>query len=138
MIVAAASAWSQCTFRTQVRSTPYRTLFSMASLVLTVKAAGLASTRGSAARRPAQSFTSLTIAKPLVGAATAYFVCNTLLIATAIGLSTQQSIGRVWNENFLWSAPSYFVGAGRGGRRRRGHRPRRLLDGARSPRRRRT
>src|SRR6266850_524711 len=40
MIVAAASAWSQCTFRTQVRSTLYRTLFSMASLVLTVKAAG--------------------------------------------------------------------------------------------------
>ena len=40
MIVAAASAWSQCTFRTQTRSAPYRTLFSMASLVLTVKAAG--------------------------------------------------------------------------------------------------
>ena len=29
MIVASASAWSQCTFRTQVRSTLYRTLFSM-------------------------------------------------------------------------------------------------------------
>src|SRR5205085_9333620 len=40
MIVAAASAWSQCTFRTQTRSAPYRTLFSMASLMLTVKAAG--------------------------------------------------------------------------------------------------
>ena len=44
MIVAAASAWSQCTFRTQSRSAPYRTLFSMASLVLTVKAAGWAYT----------------------------------------------------------------------------------------------
>src|SRR5205814_819327 len=52
------------------------------------------------------------IPKPLVGAATTYFVGNTLLIAAAIALSTQQSIVRVWNENFLWSAPSYFVGAG--------------------------
>ena len=33
-------------------------------------------------------------------------------IATAIALSTQQPIVSVWNENFLWSAPSYFVGAG--------------------------
>src|SRR5947207_15340774 len=40
MIVAAVSAWSQCTFRTQSRSPLHRTLFSMASLVLTVKAAG--------------------------------------------------------------------------------------------------
>ncbi len=44
MIVAAASAWSQCTFRTQSRTATYRTLFSMASLVLTVKAAGWAFT----------------------------------------------------------------------------------------------
>src|SRR5438067_3399314 len=49
--------------------------------------------------------------KPLVGAATAYFLCNTLLVATVIGLSTKQSIATVWNQNFLWSAPSYFVGA---------------------------
>src|SRR3990172_6599050 len=40
MLVAAVSASSQCTFRTQSRSPAYRTLFSMASLVLTVKAAG--------------------------------------------------------------------------------------------------
>jgi diguanylate cyclase (GGDEF)-like protein/putative nucleotidyltransferase with HDIG domain len=111
MIVAAASAWAQCTFRTQARSAPHRTLFSMASLVLTVKMAGWAYTLlGGTTVGP--TFALLTIAKPLVGAATTYFVFNTLLIATAIGLSTRQSIARVWNENFLWSAPSYFVGAG--------------------------
>jgi putative nucleotidyltransferase with HDIG domain len=33
-------------------------------------------------------------------------------VATAIALSTRQSMLKVWNENFLWSAPSYFVGAG--------------------------
>src|SRR5882672_11564771 len=111
MIVAAASAWSQCTFRTQSRSAPYRTLFSMASLVLTVKAAGWVYTLLGGTNGPDQ-FSLITIPKPLVGAATTYFVFNTLLIATAIGLSTRQSIVRVWNENFLWSAPSYFVGAG--------------------------
>src|SRR5438876_8439148 len=40
MLVAAASAWSQCTFRARSRAAPYRTVFSMASLVVTVKAAG--------------------------------------------------------------------------------------------------
>ena len=109
MIVAASSAFSQCTFRTQTRSAPYRTLFSMASLVLTVKAAGWAFTLlGGTYAVP---FTLFSITKPLVGAATTYFVFNTLFIATAIGLSTRQTIVRVWNENFLWSAPSYFVGA---------------------------
>jgi diguanylate cyclase (GGDEF)-like protein/putative nucleotidyltransferase with HDIG domain len=109
MIVAGASAFSQCTFRTQTRSAPYRTLFSMASLLLTVKAAGWAYTLlGGTFAVP---FTLFSITKPLVGAATTYFVFNTLFIATAIGLSTRQPIVRVWNENFLWSAPSYFVGA---------------------------
>jgi diguanylate cyclase (GGDEF)-like protein/putative nucleotidyltransferase with HDIG domain len=111
MIVAAASAWSQCTFRTQTRSDTYRTLFSMASLVVTVKAAGLVYV-WLGGTPPGEPFTFLAIPKPLVGAATAYFVCNTALIATAIALSTRQPLLRVWNENFLWSAPSYFVGAG--------------------------
>src|SRR3990172_496452 len=114
MLVAAASAWSQCTFRTKSRAETYRTLFSMASLVLTVKAAGLVY-HWFGGPPPDQGFTLATVTKPLVGAATGYFVCNTLLIATAIGLSTRQSISKVWNENFLWSAPSYFVGAGAAG-----------------------
>jgi hypothetical protein len=51
MLVAAASAWSQCTFRTQSRSAPYRTLFSMASLVLTVRPPGGAMPCSAAPRR---------------------------------------------------------------------------------------
>ena len=110
MLVAAASAWSQCTIRTESRTPVYRTLFSIASLVLTVKAAGFAymSLGGSA---PGAVLSPFDIAKPLVGAATTYFVFNTAFIATAIGLSTEQSVLKVWNENFLWSAPSYFFGA---------------------------
>ena len=109
MFVAATSAWSQCTFRVERRAPLYRTLFSMASLVLTVKVTGVVYT-WLGGPPPGVAF-SWQIARPLLGAATAYFICNTLFVATAISLSTQQSVARVWNENFLWSAPSYFVGA---------------------------
>jgi diguanylate cyclase (GGDEF)-like protein/putative nucleotidyltransferase with HDIG domain len=110
ILVAATSAWSQCTFRVQSKTPVYRTLFSMASLVVTVKIAGLVYT-WSGGSAPDVEILLTTIAKPLVVAATAYFLSNTALIATAIGLSTNQNIFKVWNENFLWSAPSYFVGA---------------------------
>jgi diguanylate cyclase (GGDEF)-like protein/putative nucleotidyltransferase with HDIG domain len=110
MLVAATSAWSQCTFRVDKRAPLYRTLFSMASLVLTVKATGVVyAWLGGPA--PGELFTMATIPRPLVGAATVYFLCNTIFIAAAIGLSNRQALVRVWNENFLWSAPSYFVGA---------------------------
>jgi putative nucleotidyltransferase with HDIG domain len=110
MIVAAASAWSQCTFRTQARSPVYRTLFSMASLALTVKATGLVY-GWLGGPPPGTAFSIETLPKPLLGAAIAYFICNTALIATAISLSTRQHVLQIWHENFLWSAPSYLVGA---------------------------
>jgi diguanylate cyclase (GGDEF)-like protein/putative nucleotidyltransferase with HDIG domain len=109
MLVASVSAWSQCTFRTKERNPPHRTLFSMACLVVTVQAAGMVYfwLGGSPGH-----FEPWSLAKPLVGAATTYFLINTATVATAIALSTRQSVFKVWNENFLWSAPSYFVGAG--------------------------
>jgi diguanylate cyclase (GGDEF)-like protein/putative nucleotidyltransferase with HDIG domain len=107
MLVAAASAYSQCTFRIKEPNPVHRTLFSMACLVLTVQAAGAAYMLLDGA--PGQFGAG--IAQPLVAAATTYFVVNTLTIATAIALATHQSVVKVWNENFLWSAPSYFVGA---------------------------
>ena len=109
MLVAAVSAWSQCTFKSRERNPFYRTLFSMACLTVAVQAAGwvysqLGGTVG--------ELNLLALPRPLVGAATTYFLINTIPIATAIALSTRQPIVGVWNENFLWSAPSYFVGAG--------------------------
>jgi diguanylate cyclase (GGDEF)-like protein/putative nucleotidyltransferase with HDIG domain len=110
MIVAAASAYSQCTFRIKERNPLHRTFFSMACLIITVQAAGAAYAFLGGEPGSLASFSELP--KPLVGAATTYFVVNTLAIATAIALSTNQAVINVWNENFLWSAPSYFVGAG--------------------------
>src|SRR5215831_16352707 len=110
ILVAATSAWSQCTFRVQNKTPVYRTLFSMASLVITVKLAGVIYV-WSGGLPPDAPIHLMTISGPLVAAATAYFLSNTALIATAISVSTNQRVIRVWNENFLWSAPSYFVGA---------------------------
>jgi diguanylate cyclase (GGDEF)-like protein/putative nucleotidyltransferase with HDIG domain len=110
MLVAVASAWSQCTFKMRSPNPAYRTLFSMACLAITVQIAGLAYLGLGGV--PGQLGTNVgDVVRPLFGAATAYFIFNTLLIAVAIGLSTRQPLVAVWNQNFLWSAPSYFVGA---------------------------
>ena len=115
MIVAAVSAWSQCTFRIKERNPAYRTCFSMGCLIITVQIAGLVYDwipPAVVSRDQGFAVWIQALPKPLVGAATTYFLINTAMIATAIALSTRQSILKVWNENFLWSAPSYFVGAG--------------------------
>src|SRR6185369_8548030 len=106
---------SQCTFRIKERNPAYRTFFSMGCLIITVQAAGLIYgwiqpipvTRNDGFGAWIQA-----LPKPLVGAASSYFLVNTAMVATAIALSTRQNVLKIWNENFLWSAPSYFVGAG--------------------------
>ncbi len=110
MLVAAASAFSQCSLNRKDKNPFYRTLFSMASLVVTVQGAGLAFHL--LGGRVGGGMPVMVLARPLVGAATTYFALNTGFIATAIALSTDQRIDEVWQANFLWSAPSYFVGAG--------------------------
>jgi diguanylate cyclase (GGDEF)-like protein/putative nucleotidyltransferase with HDIG domain len=109
MLVAAGSAYSQCQFNRKEPNPLHRTLFSVASLVITVQGAGLtfALLGGTGSTMPLAR-----LARPLVGAATVYFLLNTGLVATAIALSTRSTILSTWNNNFLWSAPSYFVGAG--------------------------
>ena len=111
MIIAAASALSQCYLNTRTRTPLHRALFSMATLVLAVEGAGLAFRLLGGG--PVTGFDAL--ANPLVGAAIVYFLINTSLVATAIGLSTNESVVETWRQNFLWSAPSYFVGAGSAG-----------------------
>ena len=108
MLVAAGSAFSQCQLNKKERNPLYRTLFSMASLIVTVEGAGAAfNLLGEVSAGDALT----AVARPLLGAATAYFLLNTGLIATAIALSSKQPIAKTWHTNFLWSAPSYFVGA---------------------------
>ena len=110
MVVAASSAFAQSHLNNRRERSPlHRTLFNIASLIVTVQGAGLAF-RLLAHAGPENDWTAM--ARPLVGAATVYFLLNTGLIATAISLSSNERITTTWHTNFLWSAPSYFVGAG--------------------------
>jgi PAS domain S-box-containing protein len=111
MLVAGAGAWMQCAVNRKRNTglTLYRTLFSVAALVITVQATGLAYAWLGGVPG---NFGSVAIVKPLVGGAIVYFLVNTWLVACAISLVTNHATLRVWHETFLWSAPSYFVGAG--------------------------
>src|SRR6185369_3118219 len=48
---------------------------------------------------------------PLAGMALTYFFVNTVPIAFAIALTTNQNAWRVWKTDFASSAPSYLLGA---------------------------
>ena len=112
MVVAGVSAWLQSAFGHDRRRNPvFRTVFNAAALVLTVKAAGLAfqymgGQPGSLDLRLRE------ISKPLVASALVYYLVNTSIVATAIALANRKSVWSVWQSNFLWTAPSYYVGAG--------------------------
>ncbi|PYQ96199.1 MAG: hypothetical protein DMF97_15740, partial [Acidobacteria bacterium] len=108
MLVAAGSALSQCTQNRKDPNPLYRTLFSIASLVITIQSAGLVFAALGGTR---VDMSLAAIARPLIGAATAAFLVNTGLVAMAIALSTHARVTTVWHENFWWIAPSYFVGA---------------------------
>jgi diguanylate cyclase (GGDEF)-like protein/PAS domain S-box-containing protein len=110
-VVAAVSAVTQSAFGTARRNAPHRILFSAAALVLTVHVAGwfFIAFGGQV------GVFDLSLVEPLVPAALGYYVLNTVAMAAAIGLSTRQPVWQVWQHNFLWTAPSYFVGAGAAG-----------------------
>lgn len=107
MLIAVASGWSQATFRMSVPNPAYKTLFSMATLAVSVAAAGktytsLGGTYGTLPPAPLQ---------PLMAAALVYFLVNSIAVAAAYALSSGRVVLRVWHDNFLWTISSYVVGA---------------------------
>jgi PAS domain S-box-containing protein len=106
MIVALAGAWVQCTVRVKQRYPPYRTAFSLAAEAITMQATGVVyvGLGGFAA-----DANLIALQKPLVGAIVTYFLVNSTIFAFVIALAGRQRVWRVWNENFLWSAPSFMV-----------------------------
>jgi PAS domain S-box-containing protein len=107
MIIGAASGWSQTVLGTRERNPAYRTLFNMACLVLTVQAAGQVYQRLGGTPH-------LTLAStlPLLGMAITYFLVNTVPIAFAIALTTDQHPCVIWKSEFAPTAPNYLLGAG--------------------------
>src|SRR4029078_8730507 len=77
MLVAAGRGLSQCHVNSKERNPLYRTLFSVASLVLTVQGSGFAFAMlgGVGSAMPLGR-----MARPLVAAATVYFLLNTGLV----------------------------------------------------------
>jgi PAS domain S-box-containing protein len=111
MIVGAASGWSQTVLNSRTPNPVFRTLFNISILVLTVQAAGQVFVR--LGGRPEAEPAALIV--PLAGMALTYFFANTVPIAVAIALTTNQSAWRIWKTDFVSSAPSYLLGAAAAG-----------------------
>ena len=107
IIVAAVGAAAQSTLRTSAANPPHRVLFSIASLAVTVWVAALPLDWALGQDRASL----LGLLRAVVVIAPIYFVINTGLVAAAVAFSTHQGVPRVWQRNFLWSAPSFFAGA---------------------------
>jgi len=105
--IAVTSAWMQCTIGVPRRNPPHQTLFSMAVLALSVAGAGLA--HESLVRLTSNHLTAQIGAAGF--AATVYFLLNTALVAAAIALSSGGALAGIWRLNFLWTSPTYFIGA---------------------------
>jgi diguanylate cyclase (GGDEF)-like protein len=106
-LVASAGAWSQCTFKCRRQRAAYQRWFSIGALALTVQITGLVYAwlggEGDLPRLPSHVIA-------LIAAAAVFFLSNTWLVAGAVGLSTGQSIPRVWKSHYLWIWPGHLLG----------------------------
>jgi hypothetical protein len=109
MAIAAIGVVVQCTVNVRRRQPWYRTAFSVATVVLAVRTAGLvwAALGGTVAGQ-----SGLAAVLPLVVAAVPYFAINSGLVAAAVALSNGTSPVRCWIDNFLSTAPGVFAAAG--------------------------
>jgi putative nucleotidyltransferase with HDIG domain len=94
----------QCIFRAKIRPRPIQILFSVASMACSVEA-------GYYAYRWSALGGSLELPVRLLLAAAAFFVINTLSVASAIALTADQSPWTVWRKSYFWTFPNYLVGA---------------------------
>jgi len=108
MVLGAASGWSQTTLNSKAPNPAYRTLFNMAILAMTVQCAGQVYQLLGGTAHPQLG---ADIVVPLGCMALTYFFVNTIPIAFAIALTTEQSAWRIWKTDFASSAPTYLLGA---------------------------
>jgi len=108
MAIAAVGVLVQCTVNVRRQQPWYRTAFSVATVVLAVRSAGLVWAGLGGSIEAASGFGAVLA---LVAAAVPYFAINTGLVAAAIALSNGTSPVRCWTQNFLSTAPSVFAAA---------------------------
>lgn len=109
MVIAAAGAITQCTINVRRPQPWYRTAFSVATVVLSVQAAGWVWLALGGSADPAAASANLV---PLAPAAMMYFAVNTGLIAGAIGLANGVPLLTFWQRNFVGTLPGYLLAAG--------------------------
>jgi PAS domain S-box-containing protein len=102
MLTSSAGTLLQSTLRVRRSQPLYRAAFSIAAVAITVQVAGLVW------RRLGGDLAGPTLV-PLAATTATYFLLNTGLVATAIGISNGLSPLRAWYWEFFWSAPSYFL-----------------------------
>ena len=90
----------------------YRTVFSVANIIVAPAADSAAALVGGLAVH--DGWSSLIV--PTLAGATAFFFCNTLMLAEAVALESRKSVTTLWRQQFLWSAPACFFGAVAGDR----------------------
>jgi diguanylate cyclase (GGDEF)-like protein/putative nucleotidyltransferase with HDIG domain len=85
----------------------YRTVFSIANIIVATEVTNATASLVGGLSSP--DWKELVV--PTLSGATAFFFCNTLLLAHAVALESKKSSATLWREQFLWSAPACFVGA---------------------------
>ena len=107
MVIAAVGVVAQCAVNVRRPQPWYRAAFSIATVVLAVRTAGLVwAALGGVPDGPSAS-----AVLPLMAAAVPYFAINSGLVATAIALSNGLSPLRCWSQSFLSTAPSVLAAA---------------------------
>ena len=106
MVTASIGVLFQCTWRVRRSQPLYRAAFSVASVAITVQAVGRI---WRALNGTIVDPTVTTTVVPLVAISAGYFLVNTGLVATAVGLTNRESPIRAWYREFFWSGPSYFL-----------------------------
>ena len=108
MLIAGASAAAQCIIMSRGRPSLVRTLFSAATLIITVQTTGLV-IRAAGGFPPDQL---LVLGQTTIAATVVFFAINSWLVATVVALNKNESVARTWYDDFLWTAPACFIGAG--------------------------
>ena len=111
VVIAAAGAWTQCSYKAKHFDPLHRAVFSTAAAVLTMAATSLVYGWLGGPLTPVH-FAQLP--RPLVGAVATYFLVNTSLIAGAIAFSTRRPFARTWGRDFVWSGASFMVAGSAG------------------------
>ena len=106
LLVGTVSSLSGCMYPR--RQQLYQLLFNVSLSAVEAWLAGLVFLNlngGTLALRPLPTFTAVVVSS------LCFFLINTGCIAMIVALCTGQKTAKLWQETFLWTAPSYFAGA---------------------------